>query len=819
MNELLRDVRYAVRQWGRRPGFALVVVLTLALGIGANAAVFSVFDTVLLSPLPYQQPERLVFIHSRFASLDLERFWISPPEFVELREWNRSFEEIGAYRVRSVNVSGGERPERVTSADVSAGLFEVLGVPAAVGRPFTEDEDLPNADPVVVLSWDLWQRSFDGDPSLVGKTIEVDGGRRTVVGVMPETFDVEDSQVELYLPLALDPADPGGRGSHGLFLIGRLAPGVTFAEAEQEMKTLLVRWQEEFGQVSHAPNPDTHPLLLVPLQEDLVGGARPALWLLLGAVGFVLLIACANAANVLLARAEGRQREVAVRTALGASGPRLLRQFLTESVALALAGGALGLLLAYAGLKAILATLPEGVPRLAEVGLDGRVLLFTLAAAVGTGLLFGLAPAFHARTRGLSGVLKEGTRSSAGAGRQRLRRALVVAEVALAAVLVVGAGLLLKSFWTLQQVDPGFDPEGVLSLRVSLPSATYPDEIQVAAFFDRLTAELEALPGVEVAAAMTGRPPARSINANDTEFEGVAQGPDLPIQNVDYYQFVTPGYFEALRIEPVTGRVFSETDAGDGAPVVVVNRRLAERFYPGQDPVGRRLRRGWFGDEEPWMTIVGVVEDVKQGGMDQEAGTELYFLHRQVPHVVPDAGIPRTLYAVVRTTGDPQALAGSAREVVARLDRSLPVSEVSPLAEVVGDSLARSRFLTLLVGGFGVLALLLAAVGTYGVLSYAVEERRHEMGVRMALGARAADLLKLVLSQGMSWVGAGLALGLLLAVALRRAVAGVLYGVTPGDPATFVTVVAVLLATALLACLVPAVRAVRVAPASVLKSE
>lgn len=819
MNDLWRDVRYAVRQWRLRPGFAVVVLLTLGLGIGANVAIFSVVDGVLLSPLPYDEPDRLMLIHSQFDSLGFDKFWVSAPEFLEFREWNTSFEEVGAYAVRSANVRGADRPERVTVGYVTAGMFPVLGVEPERGRFFTEAEDAPNTEPVLVLSHELWMRSFNGDPALVGRTVEVDGDEHTVVGVMKPGFDVEDSGVEVWLPMAIDPADPGGRGSHFLYLIGRLADGVSPEAASQEMNALLHRWEEEFPN-NHAPNTEGHGMSMRPLQEDLVGETRPAMLLLAGVVALVLLIACANVANLLLARAEARQREIAIRTALGAGGGRLMRQFLTESVLLSLLGGLVGTLLALGGLRWLLAADPEAVPRLGEVGIDGRVLLFALGVSIVTGLVFGFAPALHARARTFFTALKDGGRSSAGRGRQTFRRVLVVAEVALAVVLVVGAGLLLKSFWTLSQVDPGFEPEGVLSFQVSLPSTTYPDEVQVASFYERLTERLESLPGVQSVGAMTGLPPSRSINANTTQLEDVPQGPDDPIHNIDYYQFVTPGYFETLGVRAVDGRLFEAVDGADSLPVVIINERLAERFYPDRNPLGQRIRRGWFGDDEPWFTVVGVVEDVKQGGMDQEAGTELYFLHRQVPSTTP-SGVPRTLYGVVRIDEerDPMSLAQAVRAEVARLDPALPVARMMPLTEVVGDALSRSRFLTLLVGAFGVLALLLAAVGTYGVLSYAVEQRRHEMGVRMALGADASRVLRLVLSHGMGLVAAGLVIGLGLAVLLRQAVASVLYGVTPGDPATFLVVTAVLLLTGLTACLVPAGRATRVDPMVALRTD
>jgi predicted permease len=828
MRQLWQDLRYTARHWIRKPGFALVVVLTLALGIGANAAIFSVVDAVLLKPLPYPEPERLVQIYSQFPNLGFDKFWISPPEYLELREWARSYDAVGAYVLTTENVAGGELPMRARTAYVTAPLWRALGVDAEHGRTFTEEEDGPGADPVVLLSHGFWQRTFGADPELVGNTVEVDGKTRTVVGILPPEVDLEDSGVEVWLPLAIDPANPGGRGSHFLYLIGRLGEGVPLAQAREEMEALLTRWEEQFGGADdHAPNTEGHRFLIQPLKEEMVGEVRPAMLLLLGAVGLVLLIACANVANLLLARAEARQREIAIRTALGANHGRLVRQFLTESVALAVTGGLLGLGLAFWGLKTLVAAYPESVPRIGGITLDLRVLAFTVAASLVTGLVFGLAPALHARTRAFFNALREGGRSSTGKTRQWFRRGLVVAEVALAAVLVVGAGLLLKSFWTLTRLDPGFDAGGLLSFQIELPASAYPEPEQVASFYDRLIRRLETLPGVESAAAAAGLPPQRSVNANTTQFESVPDDPDGPPHNVAYYQFVSPGYFATLGIPVIEGRGFAESDAPGDPPVVVINQTMAKTFWPDRDPVGQRLRRGWWsstedsegGFTEPWHTIVGVVADVKQGGMDQEVGTELYFLHRQVPAATPGGRIRRTLNLLVRTAGDPLALAPMARAEVGRMDPALPVANVRSMETVVSDSMVRRRFLSLLVGLFAGLALLLAAVGTYGVLSYAVEERRYEMGVRMALGARGTSVLMLVLRQGMGLVLAGLAVGVGLALLLREVLASQLYGVEPTDPVTYAVVAAVLVAVAFVACLVPAGRAMRTDPVVALKSE
>ena len=818
MSHLLRDLRFTLRQLARRPGFASVAVLTLALGIGANVAIYSVLDAVLLEPLPYPEPERLVQVHSAFPGLGFEKFWVSPPEYFDLTDWAESYSALGAYAVTTENVAS-DPPQRATTAYVTAPAWKALGVTPLHGRTFTAEEDRPDTEQVAVLGHGIWQRAFGGDPEIVGERVEVDGIARTVVGVLPPEVDLDDAGVEVWLPARFDPADPGGRGSHYLYLVGRLAPGIGVEQAQAELDLLLTRWQEEYPE-THAPSADEHPYYVKPLKEELVGEVRPAVMLLLGAVGLVLLVACVNVANLLLVRAERRQGEIAVRTALGASRGRLLGQLLTESVVLAVVGGVLGLAVAHWGLKGLLAAYPEAVPRAATIGVDPSVLVFTLVVALVTGIAFGLVPALHVRRRDTFDPLREGGRS--GSGRRRLSSTLVVVEVALAALLVVGAGLLLRSFWELVEQDPGFDAGGLLTFQVELPAESYPEPRAVADFYQRLDARLEALPGVGSAAAMSGMPPLRQVNANTTAIEGLPEMPDgSGSPNVDYFQFVSSGYFETLGIEVVAGRSFSSADAPGAPPVVVVNRAMAERFWPGQQAVGQRVRRGWWDDEEPWHTVVGVVEDVKQGGMDQEPGTELYFLHHQVPEALAavEGDAPRTMNLVVRTDGDPLSLAESVRAAVAELDPTLPLADLRTMEEVVTGSLERRRFVAILVALFATLALLLAGIGTYGVLSYAVELRRFEIGVRMALGAEARRVLLSVLGRGMALVGAGLVLGLLGAFALRQVLGAHLWGVGPADPATYAAVAGILALVALGACYFPARRATGVDPVEALKAQ
>jgi putative ABC transport system permease protein len=815
---ILQDLRYAVRLLLRTPGFTLLAALTLALGIGANAAIFSVFDAILLRPLPYGDPGRLVFVYSQFPSMSFDRFWTSAPEFLELRQKSKGFlEEVGAYSTGAANITG-EQPVRVRTARVSAGLFDVLQVRPVLGRAFTAKEDLPNTEPTLVLSHGLWQSAFGGEKSVIGRRVQVDGVDRTVVGVMPPGFDVGNEHVEAWVPLALDPASPGNRAGHYLYLVGRLKPGVGVAQARSELAGLVTHWKDELPD-THVPDPENHPLRMTALLDDLVGSVRPKMWLLMGAVGLVLLIACANVANLLLARAEARQKEIAVRTALGAARSRLVRQFLTESVLLSLVGGAFGLLLAVWGVKVLVATNPDAIPRAGEIGIDGRVLLFTLLISVLTGVLFGLAPALHSRASVLFAALKEGgQRSTAGASRQLLRRTLVVAEVALAATLVLVGGLLIRSFWLLLQVDPGFDPRGVLTFQIALPDARYPDDRQVIAFYQRLVDDLKTLPGVQSAAAAWGLPPKRDLLANDTEFEGLAEPPAGPPQNVDYWQGVTAEYLDTMKIPVVSGRGFLPTD-GAGTPLVVlVNETTAKHFWPGQDPLGKRLRAPAPPDAPlPWLTVVGVVKDVKQGGLEAETGTEVYFLHSQMPETVDFT--TDDMYLVIRTAGDPLALVGTVRERVRALDPSLPLAQVRSLERVLFESVAQPRFMTRMALLFALVALALAAVGTYGVLSYSVEQRTQEIGVRMALGAQARQVLGMVLGQGARLVAVGLVLGIVGALALRRILAGMLFGVAPTDPTIFASVIVVLSAVSLAACYLPARRATRISPMVALREE
>jgi putative ABC transport system permease protein len=747
--------------------------------------------------------------------MNFDEFWISPPEFVELQERSTSFEVLGAYRDGQTSIGGGEQPERVTSAIASATLFEALGVEPMLGRVYTREEDLPGGPEVVVLSHEVWTRMFGADPTIVGQAIDVNSISRTVLGVMPPGFDIDETGIEAWQPLRLDPAErQANRGSHYLYVVGRLRDGVPTERAAAELRELVAGWAEQ-NPGTHVPTPENHPMFLTSLQDEVVGDVREALYLLFGAVGFVLLIACANVANLLLARGEDRQKEVAVRVAMGAGRTRLMRQFVVEGVVLSVAGGALGVGLAWLSLEGLRALGPGDIPRLREISLDARVLFFTGGVALLTGVLFGLAPARHAARSARSGSsLRDGDgRTTTGVVRTRMRSLLVVSEMALAMVLAVGAGLLIRSFQALTSVNPGFDGSGALTFQMSLPTARYPQESDVMGFHERMHQELAALPGVEKVAVMYGLPPVRDLNANDTRFEGIEPTQDGPPQNVDFYQAVSADYLDAMGIPLVRGRGFLPSDTRDAVPVALVNERLAEVFYPGQDPIGRRIRT-CCGDQIPWAEIVGVVANVKQAGLDKPAGTELYFHYPQAPATWT---LIRTMNVVVRTSGAPEAIAPTVRQTMARLDPTLPLAGLRSMDAVLSGARARPRFLTTVLGGFAALALALAAIGTYGVMSYSVAQRSREVGIRMALGAESTTVLGLVLRQGLAVTGSGIVIGMVGAFGLSGVLQSLLFEVAPRDWVTFLAVPALLALTSLLALWIPARRATRVNPVEVLR--
>ncbi len=824
MDSLLRDLRHAIRNLLRTPGFALVTVFTLALGIGANTAIFSVVNAVILRPLDYPRPDRLIYISSQFPQMGFDQFWVSPPEFLEFQERAKSFSVVGAFTTGQANLTAPDRPRRLNSGIASADLFSALGVNAAYGRTFEPAETLPNAPPVAMLSYEIWQSSFGGRPDVLNAPVEINGVRRTVVGIMPPKFDVADQHVELWLPLVINPANRQNRGSHFLYLIGRLADGATLSSAKAELDTLLAGWPTTIARAAdatrgpHTPDTRNHRLRLDPLQAQIVGSARTAVFVLQGAVVFVLLIACANLANLLLARAESRHKEFAVRAALGAGRLRLLRQFMVEGCLLSFGGAALGLGVAVFGIRVLIATYPDSLPRSADLSLDLGVLAFTLAIGLVTGAVFGLAPLLHLAPDATSLALKEsGQRTTASAGRNRMRRALVASEVALAVALVIGAGLLLRTVMNLANVDSGFSRAQLVTFAVTLPNATYSKPEQVRTFYTRLLDQLRSAGGVQSVAAMTGLPPLRQVNANDTNIEGYVPPPKGPFANVDYYNTVTTGYVEAMGIPVVEGRAFLPTDAL--GTTVMINQTMARTFYKDQSAIGRRVRpSGPPSANIPWFTIVGVLKDVKQGGVDKKTGTELYFNFEQLTTTVPNFGVG-TMNIVMRTTQLPEALAGTIHQVVASLDPALPIVKLQSMDDVFAEAIGRPRLLAQLLGVFAGLAILLAAIGSYGVLSYMVTERRREIGIRMALGADRVTVLRMVLRQGLTLTVVGVVGGLAVALAMNRVLASLLFGVRPSDPATMGAVVALIASVAFVACYLPARLATRVDPMIVLRED
>jgi len=809
MNSLWKDLRYGMRTLLRRPGFALIALLTLALGIGANTAIFSVVNTVLLKPLAYRDPTGLVLIWTRFLP-DLPQNWVSGPEVLDFRERSRSFEDLAVLSWPSFNLTGIGEPEQVQAGAVSANLFPMLGIAPLRGRTFSADEDKPGAPLAVVLSHGYWKRRFGSSETIVGQTISLDSQSYTVIGVMPPDFGVlpPDAQspkkIDLWVAQARDYKQLN-RGSHFLRVIARLKPGVSVEQARAEMDGVGKQLDREFYQNSG------FGVNVVPLLGHITRDIRPALFVLLGAVGFVLLIACANVANLLLANAIARDREIALRAALGAGRFRLLRQLVSESVLLGVLGGAAGLLLAWAGIKALRALAPENVPRLDELALDGRVLGFTLLVAIMTGVIFGLVPAIQATRLDLSESLKEGGRGASGGLRgNRLRAALVVAEVAISLVLLAGAGLMIRSFWRLQQVDAGFAPQNVLTMILQLPGSKYPQGPQVIAFYQTLLERVRALPGVESAAMNSSLPMTGSYSSGTVTVEN----PVASQQNASFeadWRAISPDYFRTMKVRQISGRDFMDTDKADGPSVVIVDESFARRFWPNEDATGKRIKRGGRESPDPWRTIVGVVGHVRNYGLSTQGREQVYFPHPQFPR--------NGMFLAIRANGDPLAYTGALRAAVWAVDPTQPVSDIRLMDDYVYSSAAQPRFNLLLLVTFALLALVLAAVGIYGVMSYSVTQRTHEIGIRLALGAQPRQIIRLVVGQGLGLVALGLGLGVAGAIAVTRLMATLLFGISATDPMTFALVASILAGVALLACYLPARRATKVDPMIALRYE
>jgi putative ABC transport system permease protein len=805
----------------RTPGFAAASIVCLALGIGATTAIFSIVNAVLLRPLPYAQPDRLVRIYTEFPNApasSAHRFWFSPPEFLDLRKDTTSFATLDGWVNGGANLTGGTEPIRVTASFISGGMLTTLGVSPIRGRLLNDRDDLPTAPTTAVMSYGLWQRAFGGDPGVLNRDLQFNGVKCTIVGIMPKGFQFppgETDPPEIWANLQIDPANPGNRGGHFLYLLGRLKPGVSIEHARSEMDQLVAHYGATRATMVHAfdpKKPTPHTISMYPFHDEVVGSVRPALLVLLGAVVFVLLIACVNVANLLLARAEARQREIAVRKALGAGLGRLVRQFVTEGIILSLAGAGLGLLLAFAGVRFIAATSAASVPRSNELGVNTGVLLFTISLSLVTGLAFGLAPLAQIIAKNVHDTLKAAaSRTTATIASNRFRQALVVSELALALILLICTGLMIRAFWKLQQVDTGLNARGVLTMQLALPGAVYTDYHRIDQFWTTLQQRVSTMPGVASASMANGLPPIRRVNANTTPIEGFVPRPGLQFPNIDFYNVVAARYFETMGIRLIEGRLFDDRD-GENAPlVVVVNQTLARTYWPTESALGHRIKPGGSKD---FATVVGIVGDVKNTGLEKATGTELYIPLLQYP--TRSASLA---YLVVRSTSDPSPLVTPIRNAIHTIDPSLPISNVRTMEDAVLAAQSRPRFLALLLTLFATVALVLAAVGIYGVISYSVAQRTNEFGIRIAMGASSSNVLGMVLGQGARIALIGFAIGAGFAFWLTRFMASMLFEVSAFDPLTFIAMVFVLGAVTLFACFVPARRATKVDPMVALRYE
>ena len=804
---MLKDIKYGLRGLIKHPTFTAIAIVTLALGIGANTAIFTVVNAVVLRPLPYPDSERLAMLWTTKDANQEQP--LSFGDYNDLKSQAKSFSAIGAASpLWNFTLTGDGEPEPIQGMYVSANLFEILKVAPERGRVFTSDEDRVGGPPVAIISRRLWERRFGADPNAVGKQLSISGVSATIVGVMPAGFQFLDPAAEVWAPLSQNQFASSARQVRLLSVVGRLNDGVEASEAGAELTNIAQRLAGAYPDANGGVS-----LRLVPLHQQVTGKVRPALLLLFGAVGLVLLIACANIINLMLVRGAARHKEIAVRSALGAGRMRLLRQLLTESITLSVLGGAAGVVLGSWGVNALLALNPIPIPSYNKIGIDMTVLVFTLAASVITGIVFGLAPAWQTLRLDLSSALKEGGRGAVVETRQRrLSSLLVIAEMAMAMVLLIGAGLLLRSFARLLDVKPGFTTENLLTMQVGLPNTSYQQPQKRIQFFQQLEATLKAAPEVSEVGVVTRLPLMSTLN-NITTFLAI-EGRDVPVSErpeIDFRRAST-GYFQAMGIPLLSGRLVTEQDVTNNTGSVVINEAMARRFWPGEDPVGKRISTATSsGQHTQWQTIVGVVGSVRHLGLDIEPRPEIYYHTNTVPPFGP--------VVVIRTTSDPKRLISIARAKVRELDRAVPISNVNTMEELVAQSVAQRRFGMFLLGAFAVLALLLAAIGIYGVVSYSVTQRTQEIGVRMALGASAADVLKLVLRNGMSLALIGVGLGLAGAFALTRLMSKLLFEVTPTDVTTFALVSVGLIAVALLACYLPARRAMKVDPLEALRYE
>ncbi|MGQ0735397.1 MAG: ABC transporter permease [Acidobacteriota bacterium] len=815
IDTLHQDVRGAVRGLAKHPGFAITALITLALGIGATSAIFTVVRSVILAPLPYADPDRRVMIWSRWISFD--KTWVSTQEVADYRAFSKTMTGVAAWTTGQQNLTSDGEPIRIGVGFLTANTFEVLGTAPLMGRSFSAAEDRPNGPPVAVLSHALWHARYAGDPAVIGRKIMLNHVPVEVVGVMPQGFRLPtDYTVDaaeptaLWRPLQIDEQNLD-RGSHSYFTAAVLAPGQNAASATDELRAITRRLTERGDY--HADM--QFSAFAVGLDEEVRGHLRTPMRLVMGAAAFLLLIGCVNVANLLLVRADVRVREMSVRTAMGATPARLVRQLFTEGLVLALAGAVVGLAFAAASLRVLVGLDPVGVPGLMSAELDGGVVVFALVLAVVTTVLFGLAPAWRTFRPHLVESLREGShQATIGGRRQRLRGALVVIEVALAVVLVIGAGLMIRSLSALGRIDLGFAPQHVLTMRLALPTASYDTPEKVVMFYRQLLERLRALPAVEHAGVVRALPLATTIGDWGLDIEGFEESPGRNAKGD--WQIVSDGAFEALGTRLVRGRWFGAADTTDGIPVAVINETMARIYWRDGEAVGGRLRVG--NPQNPWVSVVGIVADERHNGVTGLVKEKFYVPHSQW-HIATGGNLIRNVFLVLRTAGDPAALAGPVRAEVRQMDPSLPVANIRPMTEVVSSALATPRLTGFLLTTFAAIALVLAAVGIYGVLAYLVSRRTHEIGIRLAVGAGRTRVLSMILGQGLSLAAAGIVVGLLGAVGLTRGLRGLLYEIAPTDPLTFVAVAVMLLVVAGLATLVPARRAMRVSPVTALRAE
>ncbi|MDX2042369.1 MAG: ABC transporter permease [Acidobacteriota bacterium] len=818
MKTFWQDVSYGLRALRKQKSFALVAIGSLALGIAANSAVFSVMNAVLLKPLPYPDADRLVILWSRSPGMNVEQDWFSPGQYLDVKTQNQVFEQTAITIGASFNMTGQGVPEHIDGARVSSSFFQLFGANAALGRIFTAEEDSPGKPAAVVLSHSFWQRRYGGDQSALNQSLVLNGNTFAIVGVLSSDFTLTNDvmpavnaigRADVFLPLTMSDAARSNRGNEDFNIFGKLKPGVSQQQAQADMDLIAARMKQDFPQ--NYPPTGGLTISVVPLLEQVVGDVGATLPILMSAVGFVLLIACANVANLLLARASGRQKEIAVRVAVGASRWRIVRQLLTESVLLASVGGIIGLAVAFASVGLLRSFGPQNIPRLHEVGIDWRVAAFTVVVTFVTGIVFGLVPALRASQVDLHETLKDGGRSASGAsGRtaQRLRKLLVVAEIALSLVLLICAALLIRSYQRILNSHPGFDPNNVVAMRLALPQVKAPTPEAILSFYQRVTDRIRSLPGVEAAGVSHSLPMSTVSFAWDPiTVEGyVPRTPDEKIMS--NIRMVSPDFFRAMRTPLRQGRFFDERDKRGEPETVIINEALAERFWPNQDPLGKRLQQT---RTKIWRTVVGVVRDAKQFQTEKEPPLSVYFPFEQ--------SLARNLHLVVRTTSDPVAMTPTIVGALQSVDAEMPAFDVATMEQRMSDFLARRRFAMVLLAVFAAIAVLLAAVGIYGVMSYSVTQRTNEIGIRVALGASSRDVLNLILRQGMTLALIGAALGLVVAFGLTRFLSSMLFGIRATDPMTFARVALLLIAVALLACWIPARRATKVDPMIALRCE